>query len=261
MIKSPASKSVDPLPAQITSIHKAFHVLEFLASRPEPSTLGEVADACSLPKPSAVRLLKTLQLLGYADRPRSSRNYCIGPKVAELAKADPHAILKRQTRTLMEKIYEEINETVNLGVLSGQRVKYLDYIETTRPLRMIVAPGSDDPWYRTALGRAIAAHLPLDEQTLLLANSEFSLAGNGPRSNFTSRSMGAKLSAFRAQGYAEELEEAVEGAGCLAVSLEPLGFSFAAISVAVPLQRLAVTRKKLILKSLFNGVRNAKSRA
>lgn len=146
-------------------------------------------------------------------------------------------------------------------MLSGQRVKYLDYIETTRPLRMIVAPGSDDPWYRTALGRAIAAHLPLEEQTLLLANSEFSLAGNGPRSNFTSRSMGAKLSTFRAQGYAEELEEAVEGAGCLAVSLEPLGFSFAAISVAVPLQRLAVTRKKLILKLLFHEVRNAKSRA
>jgi DNA-binding IclR family transcriptional regulator len=180
--------------------------------------------------------------------------------VAELAKADPNAILKRQTRALMEEIHEQINETVNLGLLSGQRVKYLDYIETTRPLRMIVAPGSDDPWYRTALGRAIAAHLPPDEQTRLLAGAEFSSAGDGKRGGFTSRSMGAKLATFRAQGYAEEFEETVEGVGCLAVSLERLGFSFAGISVAVPLQRLDGTRKKQILKVLFDGVRNAKSR-
>lgn len=259
MTQAPPERSDSPT-AQLTSIHKAFHVLEYLASRSQPTALGEIAEACSLPKPSAVRLLKTLQKLGYADRPRSSRSYCIGPKVAELAKADPNAILKQQTREVMETIYKEINETVNLGVLSGQRVRYVDFIETTRPLRMIVAPGADDAWYKTALGRAIAAHLPAEEQNRLLMNTDFSVKENGSRSSFTKRSMGAILAFFKKQGYAEELEETVEGAGCLAVSLEPLGFSLAAISIAVPLQRMAASRKKQILKVLFNAVRNAKLR-
>ena len=237
--------------AGLTSVHKAFHVMEYLAACAKPAALGEVAKVCGLSKPSTVRLLKVLQSLGYADRPRGSHNYCIGPKVADLASADPNANLKKQARPLLESIHNQINETVNLAILSGQRIIYVDFIETTRPLRMIVAPSDDTPWFRTALGRAIAAHLPGDERKRLLQATDFT--ENSARGcKCSARNMTAKLEIFRKQGCAEEIEEAVEGAACLAVSLAPLGYPLAAISVAVPTQRLAASRKRQILNSLIN---------
>jgi len=235
---------------QLTSIHKAFHVLEFLAKSSEPAALSEVAEACDLPKPSAVRLLKILLSLGYADRARGSRQYCIGPRVVELAGADPNAMLKRQARPLLENLYAQINETVNLAVLSGQRIVYLDFIETTRPLRMIVAPGSDDPWFKTALGRAVASQLLPAEQKRLLAAAELTCK-DGEHRRFSLRLMGSDLAKFRGQGFAEETEEAAEGVGCLAISLQALGFPLAAISVSLPLQRLPTDRKRQISKLLL----------
>jgi len=236
-------------PEQLTSIHKAFHVLEFLAKSHEPVALSEVAGACALPKPSAVRLLRILQSLGYADRARGSREYCIGPRVVELAGADPNAILKRQVRPLLEHLYKQLNETVNLGVLSGQRIVYIDFIETTRPLRMIVAPGSDDPWFRTALGRAIASSHSASDLKRLLDAASLTAKESGKRS-FSSARLQADLKKFRFEGFAEEREESVEGVGCLAVSLDGLGFPMAAISISLPLQRLPAPRKQLIVNLL-----------
>jgi len=245
-------------PEQLTSIHKAFHVLEFLAKSHEPVALSEVAGACALPKPSAVRLLKILQSLGYADRARGSREYCIGPRVVELAGADPNAILKRRVRPLLEHLYEQLNETVNLGVLSGQRIVYVDFIETTRPLRMIVAPGSDDPWFRTALGRAVASSLPPDELQRLMDSASALTTESGGRA-FSSSRLRAYLKKFEREGVAEELEESVEGVGCLAVALESLGFPMAAISVSLPLQRLPAPRKQLIVNLLKKLTKTSKS--
>lgn len=247
--KAPASR---PSRVRQTSVHKAFLILEFLASRAEPAALGEVSKVCDLSKPSTVRLLKVLQSLGYVDRPQGSRCYCIGSKVAGLAGADPHAVLKSRVRPLLESIHNQINETVNLGVLSGQSIFYVDFIETTQPLRMIVAPGADDPWFRTALGRAIGAYLPADEQRLLLQATDFSGKNPNGRSH-TVRSMAAMLEVFHKRGYAEEIEEVVAGAACLAVSLAPWGYPSAAISVAVPMQRLTKSRKQRILQSLLKG--------
>jgi len=247
--KAPASR---PSRVRQTSVHKAFLILEFLASRAEPAALGEVSKVCDLSKPSTVRLLKVLQSLGYVDRPQGSRCYCIGSKVAGLAGADPHAVLKSRVRPLLESIHSQTNETVNLGILSGRRILYIDFIETTQPLRMIVAPGADDPWFRTALGRAIGANLPADEQRLLLQATDFSEKNPGGRA-ITARGMAAILKDFRKQGYAEENEEVVAGATCLAVSLAPLGYPLAAISVAVPTQRLTKSRKQQISQSLLKA--------
>jgi len=245
-------------PEQLTSIHKAFHVLEFLAKAHEPVALSEVAGACELPKPSAVRLLKILQSLGYADRARGSREYCIGPRVVELAGADPNAILKRRVRPLLEHLYEQLNETINLGVLSGQRIVYIDFIETTRPLRMIVAPGSDDPWFRTALGRAISSSLLPAELKRLMDSAATLTTESGGRA-FSSSRLLADLKRFRRKGVAEELEESVEGVGCIAISLESLGFPMAAISVSLPLQRLPAPRKQLIVNLLKKLTKTSKS--
>ena len=235
-----------------TSIHKAFRLLEFLAGRPQPASLAEASLACGLPKPSAFRLLKVLHSLGYVEKFAGMRRYGLGAHAAQLAGADPHAALKQHARPILEKLHAQLDETVNVAVLSHQRIVYAECLETTRPLRMIVSPGSWEPWYLTAIGRAVAAFLPPTEQEELLASTDFREPA-ADRSRLSAQILARDLRRFRRQGWAEENEAAVLGVGCLAVPLASLGFPLAAISVAVPLGRLTSGRRREITALLLRS--------
>src|SRR5689334_22998815 len=101
-----------------SSVDKAFVLLEFLAASGRPASLQEVTEAVKLPKPTAYRLLRSLQELGYVSRPADTRNYLIGPRAARLAAVDPYSDLKAQAQPYLRRLHEEFNETVNLGALS-----------------------------------------------------------------------------------------------------------------------------------------------
>ena len=237
-----------------TSIHKAFRLLEFLAARSQPASLAEASHACGLPKPSAFRLFKVLHSLGYVERFAEMRRYGLGAHAARLAGADPYAALKQHARPVLENLHAQLDETVNLAVLCHQRIVYVDCLETSRPLRMIVAPGSWEPWYLTAIGRAAAAFLPAEAQEELLASSDFRQpAADGGK--LSAPILARALRRFRRQGWAEEIEAAVLGVGCLAVPLASLGFPLAAISVAVPLRRLTPKRRREITALLHRSMK------
>lgn len=231
-----------------SSMDKTFGLLEFLASEGRPASLQEITEAVKLSKPTAYRLLQSLQQLGYVARPSGSRDYLIGPRAARLAAVDPYAELKSAARPLLRRLHEALNETVNLGVLSGNQVAYLDFMETTQALRFIVTPGQSDPFYCTALGRAIAAQLDEGQLERLLAKTKLR-----PMTGTTVKSLAElkrKIQKTREAGIAEEVEESVSGVCCFAVSLTAMGFPEAAISIAVPVQRLDVRRKNLLIESL-----------
>lgn len=232
----------------MSSVDKAFGLLEFLAACGRPASLQEVTEAVKLPKPTAYRLLRTLQEMGYVSRPADSRRYLVGPRTARLAATDPYSDLKACARPILRRLHEEFNETVNLGALSGDQVLYLDFIETTQALRFIVTPGQSDPWYCTSLGRAIAAQLN-DRQLERLVNDTRmqSFTSSTVKTTADLRKIVARV---RETGHAEEIEESVSGVCCLAASLTHFGFSEAAISVAVPAQRLTPRRKTALLQAL-----------
>jgi len=225
-------------------VEKALFLLELLAASGKPASLAEVTEAAGLPKPTAYRLLQSLLEMGYVARPPHSRDYLIGPRAARLAGEDPHAPLKNVARPLLRWLHEEFNETVNLGALSGQRVVYLEFIETTKPLRFVVAPGESDPYFCTALGRAIVAGFTDEQRERLLEQTDLHLSTAS-----TVRTKGAlrqEIEKTRKLGFAEEHEEAAEGVCCLGISLGSHGFPAAAISVAVPAQRFARQKPQLV---------------
>lgn len=231
-----------------SSIAKAFELLEHLAEAGRALSLQEVVESVHLPKPTACRLLRTLHDLGYVSRPAGGRNYLVGPRTARLAASDPHAAIKSVAFPHLKALHETFNEATNLAVLSGHEVLYLKILETTQALRFTLSPGGSDPYYRTALGRAAAARLPEEQWQRLLAQTQ--IVPLTPRTVKTRAALHACILKARRLGYAEEIEESVEGVSCLATDLGALGFPEATISIAVPVQRLASRRKTAIVKAL-----------
>ena len=235
-----------------TSVEKSLGLLEYLAGRGGPVPLREITAAGGMSKPTACRLLQVLQNLGYVSRPAGKRDYIIGPRVQQLTTSDPHARLKAVARPLLISIHESFNETVNLGILSCDSVSYLDFIETSQALRFITTPGQQSPFACTALGRAIASMM--DASALDSLVSKATIPALTPSTVRTRADLLGRILEARKKGYAEECGESVEGVECIAVSLAPIGFPDAAVSIAVPVQRLDEKRRKKIitaLKSLF----------
>jgi DNA-binding IclR family transcriptional regulator len=235
-----------------TSVEKSLGLLEYLAERGGPVALREITASSGMSKPTACRLLQVLQNLGYVSRPAGKREYMIGPRAQRLTTTDPQARLKAAARPLLVSLHGSFNETVNLGVLSRDSVSYLDFIETTQALRFITTPGQQSPFACTALGRAIAS--AMDDTAVEALVSKARIPVLTPLTVRTRVDLRTRILEARNKGYAQECGESVEGVECLAVNLAQMGFPDAAVSIAVPVQRLDDKRRKKIiyaLKSLF----------
>lgn len=226
-----------------TSLTKALGLLEATAGHPDGRSLADLAAEVGMPKPTAHRILKTLTALGYLERPASGV-YRQSPQVQRLVSdAAVRRLIDAASRPLRD-LHAKTHETVNLGILRHDRVIYLDVLECTLPLRRVAARTSD-PFHTTALGRAIAARLPADRRSRLLARAR--LERRTAATIADRRRLTAEIERAAKQGYAIEENETDVGMACIGAAVcagdEPVG----AISVSLPLARLdPASRRRLI---------------
>lgn len=234
---SPRRKQA-PSQYQITAVDKALEVLEAFQGK-EEMTLEEICRATDLPKSTTFRILSTLEAREYVVRGSEERRYRLGMKLFVLGQTLlEQSSVRRLARPHMSRLSERYGETVNLGVLSGPDVLYVDTIDSHRPFRVTEAPGSRSPVYVTALGKAIAAHLPAAEQERIVSQQSFK-----PLTHSTITDPAqfmAELSQVALQGFAVDNEEGEVGVRCVAAPIRgSTGYAVASISLSAPAVRLS----------------------
>lgn len=240
----------------IAVIDKTFTILEVMARTGRPLSLADLAEECRAPKPTVFRILKSLRDLGYVEQPDKGGEYGLSERLSSLREYGRDEALRDKALPLMESLHGEFNETVNLGLLEGLYIRYAHVIETTQPLRWIVKPGARDLFHTTALGRAIAANLPAEQQARLVAKLCATLPARG-RSAARSK-IERELAETREQGFAFEEQETVEGVACVATPLAPHGEPLAAISVSVPVHRFPAAQRAALIRAVLQiSVREA----
>lgn len=240
----------------VAVVEKIFLLLETLARANRSLALKDLSETTQIPKPTAYRLMQTLQKLGYVVRAdEGGTDYLLGPRIKELSTGAVHQQLKDAARPLMAKIHKATNETVNLGVREGLYVRYIEYFETTQPLRLIVRPAQSDSLFSTALGRAILSALtPKELDRLIQAAKTKADPAQPPVRAAAVRKVIAETIE---RGWAEEREETVQGVCCVAVSLARIGYPEASISVSVPSARFDANCQKAITRIFTNITHHA----
>ena len=99
---------------------KAVRLPRELAAQPRSGTTVTIlAKAVGISRPTAFRLLHSLELTGLVDR--VGNNYSLGCEMARLGgRADPHAGLVAPTRPVLQELADELNETAILAVPNSQ---------------------------------------------------------------------------------------------------------------------------------------------
>ena len=156
----------------INVVDKALDLLELLAE--EPMNLLEIVERLNQPKSSVYRLITTFEERGYITRVDGDGKYCLDLKLLELTKKlmENNTLLK-VARSEMERLAEITGESVNLGVISGKNILYVDVIEGSHPLRFVEKVGSRGPIHCTAIGKILVSNMSETEIINLLEKIEF----------------------------------------------------------------------------------------
>ncbi|MBN2376023.1 MAG: IclR family transcriptional regulator [Sedimentisphaerales bacterium] len=240
----------------IEVLKKAFRILECMAESVVPLALGEISRRVNMPKPTVYRVLQTMLELGYVAQEDQGGAYLRTSQLERIGHDSRIHDLKYRVLHIMNKLFERFNETVNLGVLIGVNVHYIHFINTTRSLRHMVQPGSIDPFYSTALGRAIAAYLPEEEKTQLI--EIVNLETVTPYTIKSKAKLRQQLNEIHRRGWAIDDQENDLGVICLGAPILEKEYPVAAISITIPKTRHNDKMQKEILKELLKALKMKK---
>ncbi len=249
MIKARESKS-----APVGVVAKVLRILEALDSSPAGLQLREIARQTGINKSTAYRFLAHLENEDYLFRDKAGA-YIVGPKLARLGSGISYqATLRTVSRPVLTMIVQSTNETVNLGVLDGHDVLYLDVVQSPHPFRMVSQPGNRRPLSCTALGKAILAFLPVDQREEILPSLTFERVTPHTISNLAR--LRKELARVAQQGYAIDNQETTLGAICVAAPiLDERGRVAAAVSVSGPVTRISRDRLQAFAVTVRKGAR------
>ena len=179
-------------------------------------TISQISERTMLARPTVLRLLLTLEELGYV---RSQDNhYSLTPKVVDLGMAYVSALgLYGVAKPHLENLSKAIDQTVSIAELDGSDIVYTGRAEVPKIVSVGVTLGARLPSTSTALGRVLLAEVPESELDSVLQIPTLSMFK--PRTHFTADQLRIRLNDVRNKGWAESDEDLQYGVQAIAAPL------------------------------------------
>jgi DNA-binding IclR family transcriptional regulator len=148
------------------SLLRGLSVLEAMAEAAVPVGPAKLAELTRLDKATVSRLLATFAHAGYVVRDPETGRSRLTSRVLRLSRGFlEQSDLRTLARPHLSALREAVNETAHLGVIDGERVVYIDKLESGNSVRLVSAVGQTMPVHTTALGKAMLAALSDEDRT------------------------------------------------------------------------------------------------
>ncbi|KQV57791.1 MULTISPECIES: IclR family transcriptional regulator [unclassified Caulobacter] len=253
----PASRGAEPVAADENATTKSpsgsqtlFRGLDLLDMVAESGTIAlpALAKQLGLTRSTTHRLATALverRLLSQAPR----EGYSLGSKLLELGYlASQQMDLPRIARPHLERLWEDTEDTVHLGVLDDDRALYLDKLTGRRRINISSRVGDRQPIRSTGLGKALVLD-DTEDRWRTLYRSEGPPAPGAP----DEKQWIDWMRDYSKQGVAFDLEENEDRIRCVAAPIRgAAGQVVGAISVSGAAQYMDDER----MQSLVNDVRD-----
>ena len=238
MATAEENRQVDPESRDgLQVLSRAASALDEIATAPGQLRLVDIGAQLGLAKSTARRLLVGLVDVGFAAVDSAGR-YRLGDRLLGLSSADG-AHLAAAVRPVIEAVADATGETVDVSVLRGDQMWFVDQIESTHRLRAVSAVGGRFPLLGTANGKAALAALDDAEFEAVLARQP----------SVTARALRAQVNPVRATGLAFDRDEHTAGISAAGIAGRLPGGHVVAVSVPAPTDRFAA-REDVIVEAL-----------
>ncbi|WP_456505996.1 IclR family transcriptional regulator [Arthrobacter sp. UYCu723] len=199
--------------------------------------LKDAAEELGVAPSTAHRLLAMLVYRGFAVQDET-RRYVPGPAMGVgPAGLSWTRLLRSLAQPHMELLSAQLNETVNLMVRVGTKVRFLATVEGDNVLRVGDRQGTVMPANKTSGGKAMLAELELHMIDQLFRSNNAEIGGDTiPATDYPA--FLRELASVRSNGFAANFEGTEEGVSALGMALHNRhGQVVGALSVATPATR------------------------
>ena len=213
---------------------KALRLLECIANTHEPTALADLSRALKLPKPTTYRLAKVLEGVGFVRKDPLTLRYRVGPAFEEVALSGlRHSAAHGTRRMLMHGLAERLGVRVNLVVLKAGNLSFVQWVESTAPLRVDITGDTPMPVHCSASGKLLLAFGPIELREGVFRSSPFRSYTKNTITN--AHALGRELERIRRRGYSMDDQELLPGVNCLAVPVHNrVGHTVAGLAVMAP---------------------------
>lgn len=148
----------------IEAIQKGFKVIEAFSTKNPRLRLPEITRRTGLPKATVYRILRTMSSIDYIRFDPSTNEFMLGLKLMSLGLTARSGLdLRGAALPYLESLFKKIDQTVNLGILDGTDVVYIERLKKQKIVNLDLNAGSRLDAYRSSIGLAILAYLDTDE--------------------------------------------------------------------------------------------------
>ena len=195
---------------RVEALAKGLRILSLFDEQRPSWRVTDLAAAAGLPMPTVYRVVMTLTAEGYLDH-LPNGDYRPGVKTLTLGTAALRSLdLVGIATPKLQRLGETTGETVNLAVLTGDRVLYLVRLRNSDLVTANIQVGSTLPAVTTSIGKLLLAHLDDAELRERITSDSFA-AQHGPNAKVSLDELHDELVKIREQGWSMQDEELAYG--------------------------------------------------
>ncbi|SJZ59630.1 transcriptional regulator, IclR family [Pilibacter termitis] len=229
---------------------KVIAILDFLRDSTIPPTSTEIAKEIKVTKGTASKIMNTMTQLRLATKDNATQGYTIGVRLIGYGeKAIESFSFEKELHSSIEKIHDEIGETIHVGVEQSGEIVYILKREAKDAVTLKSRVGDKLRMYASAMGKAILAEKT--KRSVQQYFRETAIEQLTPHTITEESAFLEELAEIRRSGVSFDREENEQGIFCIGVSLTRRGHIYGAVSVSVPTYRLDEEKKERIVTVLL----------
>ena len=193
----------------VKSVIKALNLFNELVENGEPMSLSTISNKTKMNISTVYRLLNTMSAVGYIKQDENDK-YCLGHYAYKIADQIHDSFdIKEFVHPFLEEIVNICNETAHFTIMENYRVLYIDQVESSHMLKIVIKSKDSKPAYCTASGKALLAYLNRKNLKNYLEKTSFIQYSKNTITEPTI--LVQVLKKIKEQEYAVEIEEYEEG--------------------------------------------------
>ncbi|HYF21352.1 MAG TPA: IclR family transcriptional regulator [Ramlibacter sp.] len=226
----PAVPRQAPDAAGAPAVERTVRLLQLLGEQPQGLAAQQLAQGSAMPRATLFRFLKVLGAHGFVQSAPGGI-YRLGPALARLGRhaAQPTDLLS-VSRPVMQRLAQEVGETVKLVVREGEQVVTVAVADSGREARVTSLVGTRMPLTVGASQRLLLAHAPADLQRRVLSRP---LEKRTARTFADAAQLRASLQRLRMGESVQGHGEGIDGVGAAATLVRGAGDQVLGALVAV----------------------------
>jgi len=228
------------LSESVRAVDRALDILLSFTQEKPVLSLTEISEEVGMSKSTVHRLLGTLENKRFLIKNNNTGKYHLGFRFLEMASQVMEDASQQWAIPYLQELSEECGETVDLAVMDGEYVIYLQVVESKQRVKIAAAIGQRLPAFCTASGKVFLAYLPKEQVETILSKGFTRYTEN---TQIIPANLFDDLNKTRQQGFAISKQEYEKDINAVAAPiLATDGYPIAVIAIVGPSYRLSQER-------------------